>query len=240
MMPHMQRGKPKDPIFAFEQNMPLVIEAVLALEGGEGLNEVCSCEVGRRTTKCGDCCLADLSCEQCFLESHRRNPLHWAFRWNGFYYSKVSQKKLGRIVHLGHKEHPCPQIVIDSTPTNLQIVHTNGVHDIEAYFCRCQNAQPRWKQLIDAGYFPGTLNRPETAFTVSLMKFAHALSTIGHASAMDIATAIRRITNGAFVDEVPVRAICISFKIKHDYNQLHTGFLKELSSCPSGMENSPS
>ena len=201
-----KRAPPKDPLKSFEDIMEDLQSAVIGLEYNEGVGTTCSCKVGSRSVRCIDCIPMEVSCLNCATQRHIRNPLHRLEIWNGFYFSKLSPQDFIFTLELGHDGKACSSRLEDSqlTTTTTSIIHTNGIHKIKLGYCSCNGADPHWKQLVKAGLFPGTVDRPETAFTVSFMKFAHLLSTIGHISAMDLVTVIRRVTNGAFLEDTPV------------------------------------
>lgn len=176
---------------------------ILASEGHPLVGKPCSCRKGVRTTRCKDCTSHVPSCDTCFLRDHAANPFHFAEKWNGRYFERMSQSDIGRILHLGHEGNPCPS---NKTVTlHLDVVHINGVHGCKAMYCECTTRGKHWEQLLDAELFPATLAKPATAFSFGAIKLFDLISTISKTSAMDFVSTLRRLTNNAFTDDVPVR-----------------------------------
>ena len=194
--------------------MDEIQQAVIGLELSAGVGELCPCKRKPRTVRCLDCFQIGVRCMECIISMHSKTPFHRLKLWNGFYFDRLRPKDIGFSIELGHDGVECTSRSTRSTMTTMSIINTNGVHVMEVGFCECYRAPPRWKQLINAGLFPSTIERPETAFTVPFMKLVHLLSTIGHMSAMDLTTAIRRMTNGAFTASTPVSNFPLS-NIQH-------------------------
>ncbi|KAH9925040.1 uncharacterized protein BXZ73DRAFT_50156, partial [Epithele typhae] len=47
----------------------------------------------------------------------------------------------------------------------LTIAHTNGFHRLSVSFCKCTGHKTEDIQLLEMGYYPGSQNRPRSAFT---------------------------------------------------------------------------
>ncbi|KAI0743712.1 hypothetical protein C8Q80DRAFT_1122124 [Daedaleopsis nitida] len=130
-----------------------------------------------RVYRCCDCYDPAVQCVRCAVSSHRRNPFHHFAEWcpdQGFW-GRIS---LGEIsgpenlfLHLGHQGSPCP---LNSGPVTrtLMVVHEHGVHKFGVRFCKCTDKAtseqtPAPVQLICFGLWPGSWERPETAFSIT-------------------------------------------------------------------------
>ncbi|KLO04261.1 hypothetical protein SCHPADRAFT_840849 [Schizopora paradoxa] len=176
---------------------------VVATEGSIDTNEICPCNNGHRTTRCNECFDFQPVCDACFITTHASNPFHFAERWNGLFFDKLSQAGIGRIIHLGHTGEPCPSNTLPNGPLHLDVVTLNGVHGCEVMYCECAKADDHWEQLMEVGLFPATLGKPCTAFSFALLKHFDILSSASKLSAMDYVTTLRRATNNAFPEDVP-------------------------------------
>ena len=186
----------------FVENLDEIGRRILATEGDPLTMKPCHCGKGFRTTRCKDCTSHVPSCDKCFLKDHSKNMFHFAEKWNGRYFERSSQARLGRVLFLGHDGSQCPSNSTGSL--NLDVVALNGVHGCKVMYCECASAGKHWEQLLDAELFPATLAKPATAFTFGIIKEFDLISSISKTSAMDFVTTIRRQTNNAFPDDVPV------------------------------------
>lgn len=160
-------------------------------------------------------------CDECFLRNHAVLPFHFAEKWNGRYFVRSSQTKLlGRVLHLGHGGMACPNVAEGTMPLMLDVVDLNGVRACMVQYCRCGDAGNKWEQLLQIDLFPATVKMTATAFSFSLLKHFDLLSSISKITAMDFVTTIRRTTNNAFPEDVPVsKPIDNSHPLAHPFPQ---------------------
>ena len=178
--------------------------SIIGLEHSEGVGSPCSCGNSSRTTHCTECMHLNVTCDACMVASHQHTLFHLFEKWNGFYFSKIQQSSLGQSIRLRHGGKECPCKPRAESMTNMIVVDINGLHKSSVEFCFCYTSNPHWQQLVSVSLFPGSVDRPETLFTIRFLKLAHLLSTIGHISAMELTTVMRRLTNGAFQSDTPV------------------------------------
>lgn len=193
---------------------------VLASEGSIFVDLPCSCGKGKRTTRCKDCLMHEPLCDGCFLRNHAQLPFHFAEKWNGLFFEKSAQVSLGRVEYLGHGGLPCPRILPGSEPLMLDVVELNGVHPCKVHYCKCNSEMKNWEQLLELELFPGSVSKTATAFSFAVLKHFDLLSSIGKTSAMDFVTTLRRTTNNAFPDEVPVSEMISVIRINSNLNLL--------------------
>ncbi|KAJ6595989.1 hypothetical protein B0H10DRAFT_1654942, partial [Mycena sp. CBHHK59/15] len=156
------------------------------------------CRCGRpdmiASPQCYDCKGYETSCQLCFVEAHIRNPFHWAEVWDttqGFFV-RHDISKLNHIIQLGHNGKPCPE---PCGKRLFAVVDDNGLHSTCLAFCGCRELPAnKVKQLVRAGLFPATTRKPQTAFTVSMLKRFQLHNLESRKAAYDYIEAIRRLT----------------------------------------------
>ena len=161
-----------------------------------------------------------MSCIDCFINSHKNLPTHWAEVWDsdqGFFVRHDIAALQDDIasVNLGHHGHPCPS----QYATNLKftVVDINGVHQTKICFCSCQGFPIRPEQLMRAKLFPATMTQPTTAFTFQVLKQFHILHLEGKLSAYDFIGALRRLSDNAFPQRT---AVCIRATSDYQFTYL--------------------
>lgn len=63
------------------------------------------------THKCTDCVGNQLSCAECCVQLHLRNPYHRIKRWNGEDFEGSDLGLLGLVIHVGHDGQKCPSYI---------------------------------------------------------------------------------------------------------------------------------
>jgi hypothetical protein len=99
----------------------------------------------------------------------------------------------------------------------MTVIHVNGVFELNVRFCRCQGAIPEHKQLLCHRLFSSSFDRPETAFTLDVLDYYGIDAMECKTSAQSFFQKLRRVTNNAFPDEVPV---CSRFSFNSPNGQL--------------------
>ena len=84
-----------------------------------------------------------------------------------------------------------------SEPSLFSIIDLSGIHQVAINFCDCceNGIVPQHIQLLQAGWFPATFNRPKTAFTFSCLDFYHELTLQGKVNAYDFCHTLHHITD---------------------------------------------
>ncbi|KAF7375725.1 CxC2 domain-containing protein [Mycena sanguinolenta] len=141
-----------------------------------------------------------LLCEGCCLDSHIENPLHVIHRWTGVFFAKTSLKALGQRIQFGHppREHCAnPQLGY----RDFVVLHDNGIHSVHVDFCGCDSAartEP-YLQLLRAGWYPASDERPQTAATFLLLDKFHLTTLQAKMTAYDFYTVLERLTDNTGV-----------------------------------------
>jgi hypothetical protein len=165
----------------------------------------CALEVG--VYRCLDCYGPHWWCRGCLLKSHRHHPFHRPQQFRDGSFEKVSLSELGYVFALGHSGSAgfCPDDDHFFGDRRITLVHLNGVFEHFIRFCKCQGALPEHEQLFTHRLFPSTFERPETAFSLEVLDYYGIDSTECKTSAQSFFHKLRRVTNNAFPEEVPVR-----------------------------------
>jgi hypothetical protein len=112
---------------------------------------------------------------------------------------------IGFILHLGHAGLPCPtQPDQQHSDIVICVVDTLGITHYQLDPCRCQHARPIYIQLLQMKLFPSTMDRPQTAFTFSVLDRYHIESLEGKTSANNFYSQLRQLTNNRFPHLLPV------------------------------------
>ncbi|KAJ7726341.1 hypothetical protein B0H16DRAFT_1332247, partial [Mycena metata] len=114
--------------------------------------------------RCRDCHGGMVYCQTCVVTRHLENPLHRV-------YIALADLNLRR--QRGHSPLSCctaPERAIKG----FVVLHTNGIHEVNVNFCGCEGARAAGTydiQLLRAGWFPATHERPQTAATFAVLNY---------------------------------------------------------------------
>lgn len=193
----------------FGGQFEVLAKLLLDYEADDLAGAQCAC--GRTglmaSTQCHDCTNYEMSCQTCFVETHIRNPFHWAEVWDaeqGFYV-RHDISMLQHVIQLGHRGGPCSAPIGERLFT---VADANGIHSTRLAFCGCQEQPPnKIKQLMQARLFPATTRDPHSAFTINLLKQFQLHNLESKKAAYDYLGAIRRLSDNSFTADVPVSSI---------------------------------
>lgn len=116
-----------------------------------------------------------------FVSSLLIIPQHW----NGSFFQRTSLQALGLRIQLGHGGAPCPNP--SPGPRGFCVVSSSGIHHVTVDLCDCgSNSFLSCRtQILRAGWFPATFNRPKTAFTFECLDTFHELTLQGKTTLHD-------------------------------------------------------
>ncbi|KAJ7734404.1 hypothetical protein B0H16DRAFT_1467534 [Mycena metata] len=121
--------------------------------------------------RCRDCHGGVTYCKDCIVSRHLDNPLHRVYHWEAEFFVKVSLADLGLRIQMGHPPYErCS--APERANSEFVVLHTNGIHEVNVDFCGCEHANAAGSpdiQLLRAGWFPATHDRPQTAATVAVL-----------------------------------------------------------------------
>ncbi|KAF8907161.1 hypothetical protein CPB85DRAFT_1223639 [Mucidula mucida] len=189
----------------------LYLQELLRLDGcGDNL-EICSrCSTDDISNpaiyRCceNECHAAGLVCSDCCVSLHAMLPLHWIEKWNGTFFEPSSLREIGAVVQLGHPAGKrCPLPI--RTTNSFTVLHTNGIHSLNLYFCGCSAAAQGYIQLLRGSWYPSTPREPRTASTFSLLRLFHNLNCLGKLPAWDLWKALETMTEHRTLCSPPQR-----------------------------------
>ncbi|XP_049331675.1 uncharacterized protein LOC111195712 isoform X3 [Astyanax mexicanus] len=115
--------------------------------------------------RCLDCGPTTVFCEACLKKSHR-NLLHLPDKWNKAYYEPLSSG-LQLILPEGHENH-------NVYKREMRVVVNSGrLCNICVNLCNCE---PEVCTLVRYGLWPASAEKPQTAFSISLLELFIFLS----------------------------------------------------------------
>jgi hypothetical protein len=188
----------------FSEHFGALQDAILLTEHHEHLGTKCQCGADTTVFRCEDCFHLHLFCQTCILDSHLHNPFHHIEKWTGTYFKRTSLATLGGTIPLCHHGELCPNR-LNSPGRPTVIVHMNGIHHVHIKYCHCATAPLDAIQLVWCQLFPASIEQPETAFTINVLRDFHVHSLASKQSAMDHFTALQNHTNKAFPQKTPDR-----------------------------------
>ncbi|KAJ7429368.1 hypothetical protein B0H11DRAFT_1768371 [Mycena galericulata] len=147
--------------------------------------------------RCHECFGDVLYCEGCIVERHRENPLHRIHKWSGGTFVKTSLASLGLRVQVGHRVRKTCSVPIASNK-NFVVLHDNGIHEVAVDFCGCENelvAGPPDIQLLRAGWFPATHERPQTCATLVVLEKYHLETLQAKTTMYDFYGVLEKLTD---------------------------------------------
>jgi hypothetical protein len=184
----------------------LYLHHLLDLEIPPPILSCVSCGKSEAKFRCLDCYGPHWWCQSCLLDSHAWQPFHRPQIWKDGSLENISLSDLGYVFSLGHSGSgpSCPDSGNLFGDRQMTMVHVNGIFDVCVRFCRCQGAISEHEQLFKQRLFPSTFDRPETAFTLDVLDYYGIDAMECKTSAQSFFQKLRRVTNNAFPDEVPV------------------------------------
>ncbi|KAK0474993.1 hypothetical protein EDD18DRAFT_1367412 [Armillaria luteobubalina] len=216
----------QEPLHRWAKEIDSYLAKFLHLEGRSGPHACGSC--GEEACfRCASCYNGPSFCQRCIVEAHRCMPFHRIEEWTGSFYTRVSLKKLGLIVQLGH---PPGETCTSPRPSGRQVVvmDIEGIHEVNVAFCGCHRALDHYVQMLRIQWFPGSVEHPRTAITFRALRHFQLLSFMSKASAYEYYHMLERLTDNTGVYRCPV-----FLRIVHEWR--HVRMLK----C-HGRGNDPS
>jgi hypothetical protein len=180
------------------------LAAALELEAPPATVGCESCKHSFFEYRCQDCFPCAFICRSCCLKNHRNQPFHKIEKWNGKCFIPADLLSLGLVLHLGHQGNICPAPNSEKARAALRIIHPSGVHIRHVQYCECKDAPNRAVQLFRHRLFPATFEKPETAFTFSVLDHFYIDAMECKTSASSFFTKLKRLTSNAFPQDVPV------------------------------------
>jgi hypothetical protein len=180
--------------------------AILSHQYHEDVGKACRCGAETAPFRCEECFNPQMLCCSCIVSAHAQSPFHHISEWQDTHFNRTSLFKLGASICLGHLGDDCRHR-LPGLGRTMVIVHTNGIHRVRVQYCRCElvSEASDAMQLVQAKLFPATMERPETAFTFAVLDDFHLQSLTSKKPVQDYVDALRKHTEPAFPQAVPVR-----------------------------------
>ena len=156
--------------------------------------------------RCQDCYGPHWWCQACLINGHSLHPFHHPQQWREGSFENVSLSDLGYVFDLGHSgsDLRCADDGNLFRDRRMTLIHVNGIFEHCVRFCRCQGAIPEHEQLFCHRLFSSSFDRPETAFTLDVLDYYRIDSMECKTSAQSFFQKLKRVTDDAFPDELPV------------------------------------
>jgi CxC2 like cysteine cluster associated with KDZ transposases len=160
--------------------------------------------------RCFDCYGQHWWCQECLINCHSHHPFHRPQEWKAGSFENVTLCDLGYVFNLGHSGtgRSCSEGDDVFGDRRMTIIHVNGIFEHCVRFCKCHGANSEHLQLFDHSLFSSSFDRPETAFTLDVLEYYGIDAMECKTSAQSFFQKLRRVTNNAFPEEVPV---CLHF-----------------------------
>lgn len=148
------------------------------------------------------------------VAAHQSLPFHWAEEWvegsrdtaipeewkpklpHFFgYFKRVPLQSLGLQVGLGHEGDFCPSGHKDDAFA-MTVLHTTGQHRISLRPCHCSKKE-LWEQLLDVDIYPATEVKPQTGFTIEVLRHQRCFNLRGKTSLKEYYDALVDLTSAA-------------------------------------------
>jgi len=182
------------------------LKHLLNLETPPVISNCSACGCKEAQFRCQECYGLHWWCKPCLIKLHTQHPFHRPQQWKNGSFENISLCDVGYVFVLGHSisGQGCPEDDDLFGDRRMTVIHVNGVFEHCIRFCRCKDALSEHEQLFQHRLFPATFDRPETAFTLDVLDYYGIDAMECKTSAQSFFQKLRRVTNNAFPDEVPV------------------------------------
>lgn len=191
-------------------------DAIIESQHVPGVNTICDCGSGLpRLFRCTECADFGVSCKECVLASHSKNPFHVIERHTGNFFERCGLASIGMRTHLLHNGGQCPYSKEEYSGVEINVIHTTGMQRAQVCFCFCPGHPSKAMQLIKSSLFPATTEEPRTAFTFAILKDFHLHTRTSKKASYDYLRAIRRKSDMTLVQDISVSVlnICAFFRL---------------------------
>ncbi|KAJ7758846.1 hypothetical protein DFH07DRAFT_867964 [Mycena maculata] len=164
----------------------------------------CQCKDDAPRFRCRECHGHAMYCKPCIVARHHDNPLHKIMEWNGDWFIESSLASVGLRIQLGHA--PFSRCTApEAANKGFVVMHTNGIHEVTVDFCGCEHAAyagPPKIQILRAGWFPATNERPQTCATMEMLNDFHFCTLQAKMTMYDYYAVLEKKTNNIGIKAV--------------------------------------
>ncbi|KAI1785825.1 hypothetical protein LXA43DRAFT_894803, partial [Ganoderma leucocontextum] len=156
----------------------------------------------RTLFRCKDCSVSTLRCIQCIRRSHTDRPFDHILKWDlaKRFWTKMTLPQLGFESRLGHGGQRCMNAL--SNPKPLVVIHEHGIMELPIVYCACRSARSEVEQLVLAGLWPATWEKPQTATTLTALETFHSLNLNAQMNVHDYLGHLKRQTDNVGAEDV--------------------------------------
>lgn len=134
-------------------------------------------------------------------------------RWNGSYYEQVAMADLGLSIQLGHPlDLEC--VNPEAAHKSFTVIHTNGIHMVNAQFCNCEHRVSHRVQILRANWWPASVHYPRTCATMEVLKTYHGLTLSGKISCWEYYQSLERMTDNRGIRVPNVSSSVLRYHLK--------------------------
>ncbi|KAF8058561.1 hypothetical protein FPV67DRAFT_1565454 [Lyophyllum atratum] len=215
------------------------LDAKLQLEGRGRFAEKCaSCGDIEPIYRCIDCHGRRVVCRHCLLRDHGDQPLHRIEIWADRHFKKISLASLGLQFQLGHAPRKiCP--FSRAARKDFQVIHDNGVHFVNLFFCGCDPKYEPFQQLLDVAWFPATPLEPQTSATFAVLRLFHTVNLQGKIAGYDFYKSILQLTDATGLTNIPDRLSAFMLIVR-EWRHLKASKRAGRGHDPGGILGTPS
>jgi hypothetical protein len=121
---------------------------------------------------------------------------------------KVTLKKLGLCIQLGHNPHDRCQNGAQAAGDDFVVPDINMIHDVRLDFCDCETSKAHFIQLLQYGWFSALVDQLKTAVTFSVLKHFQLLNFKSKASLFEFYNTLAQLTDNTGLSAPKVCGLC--------------------------------
>ena len=123
--------------------------------------------------------------------------------WKTPFFRSISLRDLDLRVQLGHIQGKiCP--FRQRGHKDFVVLASNGIHILAIDFCGCVGGPSHHLQLLEVGWWPSTPLEPQTAATMSVLRYFHITNLQGQVTPTDFYRTLEQMSSGDGLTNLPV------------------------------------
>ena len=119
---------------------------------------------------------------------------------------------IGLVYQLGHGGRPCPAPLPRTSNTAMTLITPTSISRVAVCYCGCSRSSntTRVQQLLREGWYPATLQEPNTCATFAALDHFELLAVVANVNVRDFVSTLERADNALGLDKMPVRCSRLS------------------------------
>ncbi len=116
----------------------------------------------------------------------------------------MALEKIGLMFQLGHAGGICPA---PRATQHLMVLHTNGVHSVQAMWCGCDvgGNEFHWHQLMHTGWYPATMADPHSCAMFECLDTFRLLNVVANVNVGDYISFLEQKIDALGTEWIPDR-----------------------------------